>query len=186
MSKENPEASPFVELVDLRGITRHTDKVVTSVYITESPWSSTRCHWLCCGEPKIRIDRTSGLDTVKRYTLSAYLSGGATDCEHDSAHAFSLPLLALEFDGLELGRVFFGAIVDPTDPDDFRVPDPGYNPMEHPDAEMCTTGPCAKDPHIIVPEHLYLPPINRKLFRKVAGKQVQITFGTAHPSSNKD
>lgn len=179
MSKDSSaDDKPFVELLDLRSITRHSDKVETRVQIVESPWEGKRHNWIICGETRLRVDRPSGLGTVPTCTLSAYLSEGVTDCEHDSAHAFSLPLIGLHFDGIEMGRVWLGAIVNPHDADSFHVPDPGYNPMEHPDAMLCEYEQC--EPHIIVPQGFYVPPTNHKLFHKVAGRQVQICFGTKY------
>lgn len=179
MSKDSSsDDKAFVELLDLRSITRHSDKVETRVQVVESPWEDKRHDWIVCGEPKLRVQRPGGLGTVPTCTLSAYLSEGVTDCEHDSAHAFSLPLIGLHFDSLEMGRVWLGAVVHPFDMEAFNVPDPGYNPMEHPDATMCDSE--RHEPHIIVPMGFYVPPVNRKLFRKVAGRQVQICFGTKY------
>jgi hypothetical protein len=180
MKDDKPDEAPFVELVDLRSITRHSDKVETHVSVAESPWDGTRHTWIVCGESMLRKRASRGLGTVPEYTLGAYLTAGVTDFEHDSAHAFCLPLLGLHFDGIAMGRVWLGAVIDPRNGDDFRVPAPGYNPMEHEDAYECKDERCSAQPHIIVPEGCYQPPINQKLFRKLAGRQVQILFGTKY------
>jgi hypothetical protein len=165
-----------VEPVDLRPITRHTDKVVTRVYLCDEFGNHQRV-WLTMGQCKLMrpIPRNQ-----MRWWLGAHLDG-ATDFEHDSAYALRLPLLGLSFEMLEMGMAWFHAIVDPNNSDDFCVPPPGYNPMEHEEAYFCEEGHCKKNPHIIVPEGFFVPPRNPELHAKVACRHVLITVGIAYP-----
>jgi hypothetical protein len=162
-----------VEPVDFRPITRNADKIVTRVMLG-NPFSGGRKLWLTLGECKLfkPVERDS-----MRWRLDAYLPYGVTDFEHDSAHAVILPLLAVTHGSSLFGHLWFDAIIDPTDPEDFRVPDTSYNPMEHKDARQCDYDSCRDTPHIVVPEGFYIPPSNPKLFRKVAARPVVITIG---------
>jgi hypothetical protein len=165
-----------VEPVDLRAITRNSDKIITRIYVCDS-FHTRQQRWITLGECKLMrpVERSP-----MRWLLAAYLTDGVTDFEHDSAYALRLPLLALHFDMWEMGQAWFYAIIDPNDPDEFHVPPPGYNPMEHKEARLCKEGHCKKEPHIIVPEDFYTPPHDAKLYRKVACRPVLITIGVAH------
>lgn len=165
-----------IDPVDFRAITRNADKIVTRVLLGNH-FSGGRKPWLTLGECKLfkPVERDS-----MRWQLDAYLTEGVTDFEHDSAHALILPLLAVTFGSSLGGHLWFDAIIDPTDPEDFRVPEAGYNPMEHEDAVQCQHPRCEKEPHIVVPEGFYVPPSNPKLFRKVMARPVVITIGAAH------
>jgi hypothetical protein len=167
-----------VEPVDLRPITRYTDKVVTRVYLCDEFGHHQRV-WITLGQCKLMrpIERNN-----MRWWLGAYLTEGVTDFEHDSAYALRLPLLALSFEMLEMGMAWFHAIIDPNNADDFCVPPPGYNPMEHTEAYDCEE--CRKrkgaEPHMIVPENFFVPPRDPKLHAKVACRHVLITIGVVH------
>ena len=164
------------DLVDLRAITRNSDKLTTRIYLCDEFHTGQRL-WMTLGECKLMrpIERSP-----MRWWLAAYLTGGATDFEHDSAYALRLPLLALHFDMWEMGQAWFYAIIDPNDADAFRVPPPGYNPMGHKESYTCEEGHCKKEPHIVVPEGLYVPPHDPKLYSKVACRPVLITIGVTH------
>lgn len=160
-----------VETTDLRSITRGSEKVRTTVKLYgDDGWSKDT--WLVLGECHIRPvrDHFDG-----RWTFSAYLPEGVTDFEHDSAYAIKLPLTGLTFEGVEYGDTTLFAWVAVYESEDFRVPDPGYNPMQHPEAQRCTS--CKKNKHLIVPEGFFVPPANQTIFEKVRGRKIQITIG---------
>ena len=160
-----------IELLDLRSITRDSNKCRTSV-ILQWDWQ-TRIEWIICGMVDFREDKT------KRWTLQAYLNKGATDFEHDSAHALGLPLIGLTFDRLYYSRSAFTAWIDPNDDSDsFRVPLPGYNPAKLKNTIKCNDKHC-DEKHIIVPEGYYYPPHDAKLYDLVKGKKVEISVGPA-------
>lgn len=158
---------------DLRGISRRSDKCMTTVHVHgRDPWETTR--WIVAGEGKLRLD----MDPPE---LQVYLPAGVTDFEHDSGYALRLPLIGVKFEGVRYHRTRVSAYVAPHSPDGFAVPWPGYNPMKHPDAFICgegTTGydECRKNPHPIVPEGFYVPPTDLDLYREVEGRRVTICF----------
>jgi len=159
-----------VSQVDLRSITRESDKIATSVMIVPSRHADKK-KWLLFGEAQLS-DRGNSSDGIKRWELRSYLKG-ATDFEHDSAYALVLPLICVTFIWVYYHNTRLSAIVDPTlgPHDDFAVPEPGYNPLEHEKTVKCTE--CEPN-HLIVPEGLYIPPDNPELYKKVSGKEVQI------------
>jgi len=102
-----------------------------------------------------------------------------TDFEHDSAHAFNLTLLGVGFEEVTFGLTTVTAVISPRSSENFKVPVPGYNPMEHADTKECKYYPnCKRNPHLIIPEQFYQPPCNTSLFKIMAGMAVEITFGT--------
>ncbi len=64
---------------------------------------------------------------------------------------------------------------------------PGYDPTRHPKATICgEKKPCCwrdGEPHVIVPEGFYVPPVDIELYQLVSGKEVEIVLGAAidHP-----
>lgn len=169
-----------VEKVDLRGITRDSDTQRTTVYLGDR-YGRNENEWIICGSARLRFH-----DNKKQWMLAAYLNGGATDFEHDSAYALQLPLIGVIFNGCEYNHVDLTAWVDPDAVDgswtDFHVPTSSdYNPMKHEDAMTCTEHEsCKEEPHIIVPEGFYVPPYDRDLYKKVFGKRVMIRIGPAY------
>lgn len=166
-----------IEPTDLRSITRHPDRCLTTVSL-QVDWK-TKLEWLRFGEANIQY-----FEKRKTWSLKAYLPAGATDFEHDSAHALQLPLIGLQFGDLTIHyhTIFLVAWVDPNEFDGFRIPRPGYDPMNLPGATKCNSKECRKTPHIIVPEGHYAgPPKDLELFRAVAGKRVEICIGPVFP-----
>jgi hypothetical protein len=167
-----------VKPTDLRGICRRADTCLTVVTI-HMDWQ-TSVEWLRFGEAQLRHREHDGTDELK-----AFLTEGVTDFEHDSAYALSLPLIALRFESLDYHSTRLSAWVHPDDSDAFRVPRPGYDPMKHPKARICSSrasgsrSPRSSDalcgkPHVIVPEGHYLPPRDAQLYSLVKGKRVEI------------
>lgn len=161
---------------DLRSITRSSDKIVTVIELVDR-YDRRRHTWILCGSVNLRTnDRRPG-----DVELTCYLTAGVTDFEHDSAYAFQLPLIGWTFDSIYYSAVSFTAWVHPEIDRmlGFRVPGPGYNPMEDDDIYECKDGSCAEDPHLMVPEGLYIAPHNPELYEKVKGKKVRITIRPA-------
>jgi hypothetical protein len=158
-----------IDRVDFRKITRRSKTCVTTVTI-HLDWN-TRVEWLTFGEANIQK-----FENQSRYLLKSYLLEGTTDFEHDSAYVLRLPLIGLEFGDLYYHRTSFSAIIDPNNPEDFRVPGSGYDPFKMKEIVRCKDGSCAKHPHWIVPEGYYAgAPFDRELFEVVRGKKVEIT-----------
>lgn len=155
-----------IEQVDLTSITRDSNTCRAIVKLKLGRHKSIDW-WLKFGQAQLRNE-----DNL--CWLTAYINNDVTDFEHDSAHALRLPLIGLKFDSVCYHSSKFTAWVDPDGEDEFRVPLPGYNPAEHPDAVKCTQ---CKTAHIIVPEGYYLPPFNKELYNKVRGKKVYISIG---------
>lgn len=161
-----------VKETDLRSITRDSDTCKTTVELRLGDvWDrGTEIKWLTFGRAQIRKMETDGFPN---WRLAAYLKN-ATDFEHDSAFAFRLMLVALEFKFVENHCTVLQALVHPSYSDEFHVPRPGYNPLELPESTEC---PDCEEKHIIVPEGFYVPPFDAELFEAVAGKSVTIYIG---------
>lgn len=166
-SKSRTKMTKTVELTDLSSITRNPHQSLTTIYIETEMRRLEK--WLAFGETNISSDRNGTL-------LSAFLQEGVTDFEHDSAYALRLPLIGLTIDMVRYSTCVLTAWIDPNDSHNFAVPPPGYNPMNDPQAEQCSSEYC-KDPHIIVPEHLYVPLFDQELYEAVRGKKVEIRIG---------
>jgi len=182
-----------VQETDLREVTRHSDLCLTVVSIQTVSWDrNSRVKWLVCGQSRLcpQNDRPDG-----RWKLEAYLPSGVTDFEHDSAYAFRLPLIGVQFEGVSYGQTTVLAWIDPNeDPElgmsDFHVPRPGYNPMKLPGATLCKAKDhgytCHKKPHMIVPEKHYVPPTDKDLYEAVKGKRVEILFSPVFPKKEDE
>jgi len=172
-----PEES-LVQLTDLRSITRRSDTCHTVVTI-HLDWE-TKIKWLEFGEANIRSQRDNN---DGRWSLNAYMGGGVTDFEHDSAYALQLPLIGLRLGSLAIlyHQTRLDAWIDPDAADkfsqDFRVPRSGYNPMGHKDAHVCKQCKDESKGHVIVPEGFYVPPFDLELYQAVRGKRVEILIG---------
>ena len=171
-----PEKEQPLPTIDLSKICRRSAQCKTRVQV-EWDWE-TRFDWILAGEAQLcqQNDRHDG-----RWRLQAYLVAGVTDFEHDSAYALRLPLVGVTLDSVLYHAMSFTAWIDPnaeTDKSsDFRVPPPKYNPMKDPGAHKCKV--CkGKNAHVIVPEGMYVPPFDAKLYELVRGKKVNIVLST--------
>jgi hypothetical protein len=183
MLREPEEALPKIEENDLRSITRESERCLTVVTLHLN-WEK-RVTWLKLGQVQLRHQRDSH---DGRWRLEAYLPAGVTDFEHDSAYLIKLPLIGVVFEGIDYHQTKLIAWVDSSEPRDFHVPLPGYNPMEHPKAFVCDEkdgGYRCKTPHKIIPEDLYVPPFNRELFDAVKGKKVEILVTPVFPKEEQ-
>lgn len=165
---------------DLRSISRDSATCRTTVTVDmgyDEKGRMLKVRWLIAGQGQLQpIDSSL---SIRRWLLTSYLDN-ATDFEHDSAYAFRLPLVAVELKAVWWHTLHIDALVQPYDPEDFHVPLPGYNPLEHPDTEPCQAEQCrGKQAHLIVPEGLYVPPLEMELFNLVAGRPVEVTIGLA-------
>lgn len=158
-----------LKTTDLSAITRRADRCLTTVTV-DWDWQ-TQIRWLVFGEAKLR-----GHERNRTHELMAYLNGGMTDFEHDSAYALCLPLIGLQWTSMDYHTSHFVAWVNPNveSDRDFRVPRPGYSPADLPESKMCRR---CKPHHIIVPEGYYQPPYDGELYKLVRGKRVEITIG---------
>jgi len=167
-----------LEKTDLRHSCREPAVCITRVFLIPERFENP-VEWLVLGQATLRNDHNSN-DKVNRWELRSYLNG-ATDFEHDSAYTLVLPLMGVEFKGVEYHTTEVTGII-PVDcltefGESFHVPLPGYNPLKHPKTEPCQH--CERnhrEPHVIVPEDLYTPPVNRELYELVKGREVLIRF----------
>lgn len=167
---EKTKAVPFVELNDLRGICRSSELLFCEVDV-EDPRHS-RVTWLKLGEVNLRKNERQGY-----WQLTSYLAN-ATDEEEDSAYALQLGIVDLRLVLMSHHTFMYEAWIHP-DVEEFRVPDPGYDPRNHTDATICDT---CEFPHPIISP--YVPPPNRLLFQKLKASSLTITIGTIYPTDD--
>lgn len=159
--------------VDLRNCTRGVSHARTIISIEGDDCS--RHTWLILGEVQIRPPKDGCSGAVK-----GRLTEGVTDFEHDSAYAFSIPIVGFTMVGeVEYSRVSFLAHVaaTPYDQEDLRVPLGPYDPAQLPGATVCKD--CEGETHIIVPTgHFSGPPAHgdahADLWKKVRGRLIEI------------
>jgi hypothetical protein len=172
-----------LEHTDLRNITRESDHCLSTVTIRMGDWwdRGTDTPWLKFGQAQIRKHENSDLTW---WQLGAYLKDGATDFEHDSGYAFRMPLVALEYTFTLNHGSRFSAIIHPNMADEFHVPLPGYNPLEHENTQKCDR--CTEErAHLIIPQGFYVPPFEPELYKLVAGKPVVIHLGVIYWSEDR-
>ena len=159
-----------IEELDLRGVTSGGLECLIEL----SDGYGRRKPWIKCWSLAIRGpsgDRNLWWDAESK--LEVY------DFEHDLCKAFTLPLLGVTFKGSYWSRILFAAAIDPTRPDSFRVPAPGYDPGKT-HGKPCET--CSgEEPHLMVPEGFYLPDHDPELFAAVVGSQVEINLFAREP-----
>jgi hypothetical protein len=166
---ESQQPPALVELADLRRITRSSVKLRTSVDVFDD--DDKPVPWLLFGACQVWPQTHNG---ERMWRVSAYLVGGATDVEHDSAYA-----LAFEVTGLEVSyvddeathlnaRILYKSVgVERFN--SFHVPRGTYDPFAG--SEFCKD--CrGKSRHFFVDN--YMPPYDEALHRVVAGRRVQI------------
>lgn len=172
--KGRPQWLPFL---DLRGITRASDKCATII--------TCRIHhreftWIHCGS----LCELHGRDNsrIKTWIVGAYLNNGATDFEHDSAYAFRFEVLEPKLDMVTYSRTWLTTFInpDPFSVEQFHVPESSdYNPAQLVGAHMCEEDYCEK-PHPIVPEGYYVPPTDKKYAERMRGVEIIIRTGPAY------
>jgi hypothetical protein len=164
-----PKWLPFV---DLRGVTRDANAVMTYVEVLTNEGYFL---WL----------RFGSLDANNTRTINAKYDT-ATDHEHDSAYAFCLDVVGLSLSGIYHGKIELTAYVPGSDDDSEAVRVPRASilkeadiPKEHEDDEDCPgdTGEandssCNDPPHRIV---RYVPPPDKELWKHLRGRCLKIT-----------
>lgn len=157
-------------LIDLTKICRDAAKLSTTILIYTD---YERSEWLRLGQCRLRA-RESNQKGI--WELAAYLEN-ATDFEHDSAFALKMELVGVMFEGIEYGQTSFQAWIKSDDPEDFRVPNAGYDPRKHKDTARCKEKQCEDKGHYIVPEGFYVPPPNIELYEAVKGRRIEVQTG---------
>lgn len=151
-----------LEALNLRHLSCGADRLTTVVNLVID---YSKRAWIALGEVTI-----SKANAQHGWLLESGLLN-ATDPSHDTARIIRLPLVGMTFDMISWGTTWLHGWVDGSDVRDFRVPEPGYNPLTLKDAVKCKQ--CA-DTHLIVPEGYHVPPVNEALFEAVRGLEVQI------------
>lgn len=162
-----------IELLDLRSITRSSNIARTTIGI----YMGARWEGYDAFNPWIEMGVCEIRNEGNLCWISARLDYGVTDIEHDAPYALRLPLIGLQFSSVYNHYTVLKAYIDPNNSDEFHVPEPGYNPAAHKDIYECTS--CEK-PHIMVPEEYYVPPVNKELYKKIRGCEVDIRIGPVY------
>ena len=166
-----PEIPPNM---DFRPLSRNSDKILTTIILYTD---HERSEWIKLGEIMLR-ERGNNFKGI--WQLSAYLLE-ATDFEHDSAHLLKMELVGVEFTAVEYGQTRFEGFIRGDMEDDFRVGGPDYNPLALPETKQCKGTKkdyCKRgEPHPIVPEGYYVPPVNAELFNIVRGRRIEVITG---------
>lgn len=158
---------PFkIEEIDLTKVTR--PGMVTSI-IVGPRWE--RKKWITCG--LVNISKSG--ESVE---LAARAGYGITDFEHDSAYIFRIPLLYVNFEFIDSGRMYFNGMIGGDDPKDLRVPDSGaYDPYKLEGATRCTHCKGEEKGHLIVPEGYWSgPPANPAAWKALFGQRIEISM----------
>jgi hypothetical protein len=126
--------------------------------------------WLRLGCPELTPLGVAGV-----WQFGAHLGRHATDAEEDAPWAVRFELVGVRLEMQSSGVTHVRAWISGDDPDDFRVPAPGYDPFAG--AVKCTAQGCEPKGHPIVER--YIPPANPELFHRVRGWRVSITWGAS-------
>lgn len=175
---ERPEPRPgvFIEHIDLRAVTRDSDRFVCEIRLDTGDYSKNGPlkPWITCGRIGVQFPERRG---SRPATLSARAAYGVTDFEHDSAYIFKIPVSGWEVSFIDNGMVFAGCVIV-GDAEDLRVPTkPGYDPTKLDGAAVCKDKHCDK-PHGIVPEGYFAgPPCSESVWRNLVGRRLEIIFG---------
>lgn len=109
------------------------------------------------------------------WRLEARVADGTTDFEHSTCFVVRLPLLGVVYEFTNAGGSFFNGWIG-TNPDDFRVATPDWNPGRLKDSSACER--CkGKDKHRMCPQGSWMPPQTPELFERMKMRHVQIWIG---------
>jgi hypothetical protein len=128
-----------VELLDLRAISRASDRSTTKVDLIVD---YVAYPWIVAGECNLR-------EVHQSYELYVRAIDGLTDAEHDSAYAIILPLVGVKLLSVQRHEVTLVAWINAENSNNFRVPNAKYDPTMLPGAFTCTA---CDEHHLIVPE----------------------------------
>lgn len=183
MEDKAPWGPTAVDLTNCTRWSKHTRSTIQIFNPVTNQWQE----WLVFGEVTIRKeDPFRGCLGM----VGARCTAGVTDFEHDSAWAFHIPIMGIQYEQAceySCVHVFASIPIDVADRntyDDLRVPLGPYEPGNLEGARLCKDRHCPrreegeKGGHVIVPEGYYAgPPADRSLSRMVAGRRIQITIG---------
>ncbi len=169
-----------VPTLDLQRFCRDADQIYTEIKLFYNGSYGPTFPWIKLGQTRLRLSRKD--HDHGGWLLAAYL-GHHSDDEHDSAFVLQLPIIGVNFIGIEYGQTILTGYIDPNlRPDqDFRVPPADYDPLAGaPECEYCAEHreEDGVQQHLIVP---YLPPANPDLYRLVRGLPVYIATGVVDP-----
>lgn len=153
-----------METRNFQDITRDSEFVKTTMRLSHGPEAPKI---IVCGASQLH---NYGADHSAQFR--AFLRDGATDGEHDSAKAFSIPLIGLEPQIAGTLNSLYEGWVEP-EYRSFWVGGPDYDPFEG--AEDCEDDICPDD-HVITD---YLPEQTektRELFDTISGEKVEIQW----------
>jgi hypothetical protein len=166
---------PKVPLIDLTGICRTPDKLYCHVDV-ELPYGY-RAPWLKLGA--VGLCHNSCGNT---WNLSARMD--ATDFEHSSLYALSLILVGLTLKYVTNHHFLYEAYLHPN-PDNFYVPNEGYDPRKLKGVTKCKGKDCDRGPHLMVPDGNYVPKPNLELFKLVRYGLLLIRIGPVEPEAEE-
>jgi hypothetical protein len=176
--KDHPKPEPLKELpaLDFRAITRDSDKVQCEVELEARSTAADgprRFTWITCGDVTLNGAEGGG-GRHRRWRIGARFDKDVTDDSHDSAWAFHIPLIGVEFEMVEYSTTFIRAFIDPEwNPRWvlFRVPRHNGWPKG---AERCDLGKreCGRPKgHLIT---RFMPEFDAELFKLARGRPVWI------------
>lgn len=169
-----------VPKLNLLSYTRNTDKVRTRIHIDNRMEfdDDPQPLWIECGD--IQINKR---EREPVWTIAARMSYGVTDFEHDSAYAFMFEAIGFEFESSYFGNLRFTGWIHHAEAEQFKIPNPGYDPTKDPKTGRCGAKVCKaeaksrkQEPHLIVER--FVPPPNKKMFELLKGKRFFLTFGS--------
>lgn len=164
-----------IEHLDLRHLTRGSDKIVTTIHVHNTETNSPM-KWITCGEIIVQMPESSSRNPGA--TIKAFLPSGAVDTEHDSGYAFTFKALALKFDRIHYGRTYLSGYIDipRSSFDEFHIPAVDYNPYT---GEECDGGKYCRHgkPHKFAK---YIPPNNKIAWRQLMGQTIEISTGAIY------
>ena len=140
-NKNTPERTPPVTPIDMRKYTRDAKTTETNISIV---MDYQQWPWIKAGTCQLSSRKS---DHRPVWDFGARLLN-ATDFEHDSAYAFKIALIGVEFEMLHGGTFWFHGWIDAADPTDFCMYPPGVDPYA--DAAPCKARECKTSPHRIV------------------------------------
>jgi len=151
------------EALDLRPLSYRSDRVTTTINLVID---GTRHAWITLGEVSLTKSESQPYWMLESALLNA------TDSSHDAARILRMPLVGVTLHMITWGSTWIHGWINGARPRDFRVPEVHYNPIVLRDTVTCRR--CKDDPHVMVPEGYYVPPVNEALFDRVRGHEVQI------------
>lgn len=184
LTRPEPRPGLRVEHIDLRAVTRDSDRFVCEISIDSGDYSSggSRKPWITCGRIQIQFPDRGG---ARPATLSARAAYGVTDFEHDSPYIFQIPIVGFHVSFVENGMTYVECTVG-GNAEDLRVPTAaGYDPTRLPGAYVCKDKHC-EEHHAVVPEGYFAgPPASQEIWQNLVSRRLEIVFGPLHDENKK-